>query len=58
MLLIPWEYIKKFLLLPKITPQEIGEKLTYYGLETKITEYKKSIYLEFDVLPNRLDLLS
>lgn len=58
MILIPWEYLKKHLFLPKITPAKVGEKLTYYGLETKIVERKNSLYLEFDVLPNRPDLLS
>lgn len=56
--LIPWKYIKEFIILPKITPREIGEKLTYCGLETKIVERKNSLHLEFDVLPNRPDLLS
>ena len=56
--LIPWEYIKKSLSLPKITPKEIEEKLIYYGLETKAVERKNSLYLEFNPLPNRLDLFS
>ncbi|CAI2190816.1 1696_t:CDS:2, partial [Funneliformis geosporum] len=51
-------YLEKFLLLPKITPKELVEKLTYYGLETKIVEHKNSLYLEFDPLPNRPDLFS
>jgi hypothetical protein len=56
--LIPLEYIKKNLSLPKTTPKEIGEKLTYYGLETKVVERKNSLYLEFNPLPNRPDLFS
>ena len=58
MTLIPWEYLKKSLFLPKITPDEIGDKLTYYGLETKIVQRENDIYFEFDILPNRPDLLS
>ncbi|CAH1755870.1 1384_t:CDS:2 [Entrophospora sp. SA101] len=37
---------------------KVSEKLTYYGLETKIVEDKNNLCLEFDVLPNRPDLLS
>ncbi|CAJ0865873.1 13948_t:CDS:2 [Entrophospora sp. SA101] len=33
---------------------EVSEKLTYYGLETKIVEDKNNLCLEFDVLPNRI----
>ena len=58
MLLIPWEYLKKHLFLPKITFKELAEKLTYYGLETKVVEHKNNLYLEFDPLPNRPDLFS
>lgn len=56
--LIPWEYIKKYLILPKIAPTKLGEKLTYYGLEAKIIEKGGNTYFEFDTLPNRSDLLS
>ncbi|CAG8710702.1 28579_t:CDS:2, partial [Racocetra persica] len=48
----------KHLLLPTINPKEIAEKLTYYGLETKIIQKEKDIYFEIDILPNRPDLLS
>ncbi|MEG7978740.1 MAG: hypothetical protein NY202_02310 [Mollicutes bacterium UO1] len=44
--------------MPEITPKELGEKLSYYGLETKIVKKKDNIYCEFDALPNRIDLLS
>jgi len=44
--------------LPTIDPKEIGEKLTYYGLETKVIQRENDIYFEFDILPNRPDLLS
>lgn len=44
--------------MPKITPKEIKEKLTYYGLETEIVESRSSLYLEFNPLPNRPDLFS
>jgi len=37
---------------------EIAEKLTYYGLETKLVEKEGNKYFEFDLLPNRPDLLS
>ncbi|CAG8461096.1 16963_t:CDS:2 [Gigaspora margarita] len=50
--LIPWEYLKKHLFLPKITPAEVGEKLTYYGLETKIVERKNRIVQEIGVILN------
>ena len=46
------------LLLPNYTPAELAEKLTYYGLETKIIRGGNDIYFEFDTLPNRTDLLS
>jgi phenylalanyl-tRNA synthetase beta subunit len=57
MLLIPQEYLKECLFL-KIVPEELAEKLTYYGLETKIIKRGNNIYFEFDTLPNRSDLLS
>jgi phenylalanyl-tRNA synthetase beta chain len=57
MLLIPQEYLKECLFL-KIVPEELAEKLTYYGLETKIIKRGNNIYFEFDSLPNRSDLLS
>ncbi|KLL05069.1 MAG: phenylalanyl-tRNA synthetase beta chain [Mycoplasmataceae bacterium RV_VA103A] len=55
---IPWKYIKEHLLLPTTNPKEIAEKLTYYGLETKIIQKENDVYFEIDVLPNRPDLLS
>jgi len=58
MLLIPWEYINEFLSLPNFTPHEIGEKLTYYGLETEVFTHENYFYFKFDTLPNRKDLLS
>ena len=58
MLLLPYEYIKEKISLPKITPRELVEKLSYYGLETEIVEYESSLYLKFSPFPNRPDLLS
>ena len=55
---IPWKYIKDHLFLPNYTPAELAEKLTYYGLETKLVEYQNNFYLEFNPLPNRPDLFS
>ncbi|CAG8448162.1 809_t:CDS:2 [Racocetra fulgida] len=46
------------LLLPTVNPKEIAEKLTYYGLETKIIQKENDVYFEIDVLPSRSDLLS
>jgi hypothetical protein len=37
---------------------EIAKKLTYHGLETKLVEKEGNEYFEFDLLPNRPDLLS
>ncbi|CAG8440131.1 11514_t:CDS:10 [Ambispora leptoticha] len=51
-------YKPKRLFLPEISPIEIVEKLTYYGLETKLIEKERNKYFEFDPLPNRPDLLS
>ena len=56
--LVPWEYIKESLYLPPFTPSDLAKKLTCYGLEAKVVEKNKNLYLEFDPLPNRLDLLS
>jgi hypothetical protein len=44
--------------LPEISPIEITKKLTYHGLETKLVEKERNKYFEFDLLPNRPDLLS
>ena len=57
-MLVPWKYIKEQASLPKITPEELSEKLSYCGLETKIVKKENNIYCEFDILPNRADLLS
>jgi hypothetical protein len=57
MVLIPFEYLKKYLFLPPLTPSEIAEKLTYFGLETQLVEKKGRFYLEINPLPNRVDLL-
>ncbi|CAI2189396.1 10380_t:CDS:2 [Funneliformis geosporum] len=46
------EYIEKFLLLPKTTPKKLAEKLTYYGLETKIVECKNSLIQEIGIILN------
>lgn len=56
--LLPWKYIKEKFYSLNFTPDEIGEKLTYHGLETKVLTKNDNVYLEFDPLPNRLDLLS
>jgi phenylalanyl-tRNA synthetase beta chain len=56
--LVPWKYIQERLFLPEISPMEIAKKLTYYGLETKLVEKEGNKYFEFDLLPNRPDLLS
>ncbi|KLL01780.1 MAG: phenylalanyl-tRNA synthetase [Mycoplasmataceae bacterium RC_NB112A] len=56
MLLVPFEYLKKKLLLPLLTPSEITEKLTYFGLETQLVEKRNQVYLEINPLPNRADL--
>nr|CAG8507105.1 8349_t:CDS:10 [Entrophospora candida] len=37
--LLPYKYIKEKISLPKITPQELAEKLSYYGLETEVVEH-------------------
>ena len=58
MLLIPWKYINQHLYLPNYTPNQIGEKLTYYGLETEVFTHESDFYFKFDTLPNRKDLLS
>ena len=41
-----------------IMDSKLGERLTYYGLETKIIENGNNAYFEFDILPNYPDLLS
>src|SRR5207248_10583216 len=56
MILIPFEYLKKSLFLPLLTPFELAEKLTYAGLETQLVEKKSCLYLEVNPLPNRVDL--
>ena len=56
--LIPWKYIEERLSLSNSFPDEIAKKLTYYGLETKLIEKEGNTYFEFDLLPNRPDLLS
>ncbi|WNE40349.1 MAG: Phenylalanine--tRNA ligase beta subunit [Mycoplasmataceae bacterium] len=56
--LIPWKYLTNHLPLSNYLPAKLGEKLTYHGLETKVVEKWNNVYLEFDTLPNRPDLLS
>ncbi|MCE8159243.1 MAG: hypothetical protein I3270_01550 [Candidatus Moeniiplasma glomeromycotorum] len=56
MILIPFEYLKKYLFLPSLSPLEIAENLTYFGLETQLVEKNNRFYLEVNPLPNRVDL--
>ena len=56
--LLPYKYIKEKTSLPKITPWELAEKLSRYGLETEVVEYENSLYLKFSPFPNRPDLFS
>jgi phenylalanyl-tRNA synthetase beta chain len=59
MILIPGEYLKKYLLIqPLISWDKIVEKLTAKGLETKLICREENIYLEFTPFSNRPDLLS
>src|SRR3954452_13620724 len=55
---LPYKYIEEKISLPETTPQKLAEKLTYYGLETEVIEYKNNFYLKFDPFPNRPDLFS
>ena len=56
--LLPYRYIKEKVSLPEITPWELAEKLSRYGLETEVTEYENNLYLKFSPFPNRPDLFS
>jgi phenylalanyl-tRNA synthetase beta chain len=58
MALISWKYLNIYIPLSNYSPAELGEILTYHGLETKTIEKEDEVYLEFDILPNRPDLLS
>jgi hypothetical protein len=57
-MLIPWEYINQHVDLSNSTPNEMGGKLTYFGLETEVVSHGNNLYFKFDILPNRPDLLS
>ena len=56
MILIPLEYLNQHLFLPSLSPSEIAEKLTYFGLETQVVKKNNYLYFEVNSLPNRADL--
>ncbi|MCE8162742.1 MAG: hypothetical protein I3273_01775 [Candidatus Moeniiplasma glomeromycotorum] len=56
MILVPFEYLKRYLFLPPLAPAEIATKLTYFSLETQLVKKKDQFHLEFNPLPNRADL--
>lgn len=57
-MIVPLSWLKKYVDI-KLSPKELGEKLTEVGLGCeKITETKDDVFLDFEITPNRPDCLS
>ena len=57
-MLAPLSWLKEYVNI-RLTPKELGDKLTEVGLSTeKILDEKNDKVFEFEITPNRPDLLS